>query len=185
MSDSMIVTASYSVITPAGPTVAHVTFNGVNNTRGGTWKGILGLEGYSLVADAESVPSYLTITPLGNSDWTWEYDSADPRALQRSNLDSRFASCWYASDSFDVDLDFKNGSPHKVSIYCVDWDFGGREQTVQVIDYATNQVMHEYDLKNFTSGVYLDYTISGRVILRFIKKASYNSVLSGIFLDSP
>jgi hypothetical protein len=56
---------------------------------------------------------------------------------------------------------------------------------VQVIDYATNQLMHEYDLKDFTSGAYLDYTISGRVILRFNKVASYNAVLSGIFLDAP
>jgi hypothetical protein len=185
MSDSTIVKETYNVITPAGPTVAHVTFNGANLTRGGSWKGTLGLEGYSLIGDQESLTPYLALTPSGNSDWTWEYDTADPRALQRSDLDSRFASCWYAGDSFEVDFDFNDDSPHRVTIYCIDWDYGAREQTVQVIDYATNQLMHEYDLKDFTSGAYLDYTISGRVILRFNKVASYNAVLSGIFLDAP
>ena len=95
------------------------------------------------------------------------------------------AACWYSSDVFEVTFNFTDQNSHRLSVYCVDWDLGGREQTVEIVDLATGQVLHSYNLVNFNNGIYLSYTIKGPVIARFTKHKSYNAVLSGFFLDSP
>ena len=185
MNPSPIATGQYTIIVPTGPPAATVTFNGTNTTRQGTWKSTIGKQGFMVASDAQSIPNYLSLTSSGKSDWIWEYSTNDPRALQRQTDTTRMASCWYSSGAFDVNFNFKDNQPHRVSIYCLDWDHGGRTQTVEIIDAATDQVLHSYTLSNFANGIYLDYTITGPVIARFTRINSYNSVLSGIFFDTP
>jgi hypothetical protein len=185
MADSSITSATYTRYVPAGPPSATVTFNGANATRGGTWKGAVGNQGVLIPNDVQRLPSYVTVTPAGNSEWVWEYSTTDARALQRDTAGSRVASCWYASARFDVALTFKDALPHRVSFYCLDWDAGGRQQIVEIIDAASKQVLHSLSLRDFVTGIYLDYTIKGDVIVRFTHVASYNAVASGIFFDAP
>jgi hypothetical protein len=125
------------------------------------------------------------VAPAGNSEWVWEYTTTDARALQRDSATSRVASCWYASGSFDVALNFKDALAHRVSFYCLDWDAGGRQQKVEIIDAASKQVLHSLSVNNFAGGIYLDYTMKGNVIARFTRVASYNAVVNGIFFDAP
>lgn len=143
------------------------------------------LRGVLIPSDSERLPAYASVAASGNSDWIWEYSTTDTRALQTDAAGSRLASCWYASGSFDVSFQFNDSLPHRVSFYCLDWDRGGRQQTVQIIDAASKQVLHTYDLANFQGGVYLDYTFKGNVIARFTRVTSYNAVVSGIFFDAP
>jgi hypothetical protein len=185
MADSSISAATYTRYVQPPPSTASVTFNGANSTRGGTWKGVIGSQGVLIPSDAERLPNYVTLTASGSSDWIWEYTTADARAVQRDDANTRLASCWYASGNFDVTLDFHDSLPHRVSFYCLDWDSGGRKQNVEIIDAASGNVLHTYSLANFASGIYLDYTIKGSVIARFTRVTSYNAALSGIFFDAP
>jgi hypothetical protein len=95
------------------------------------------------------------------------------------------AACWYAAGNFTVDLNLTDGQEHRVQFYCLDWDFGGRQQKVEVLDQASGQVLHTQSLSAFSGGVWLDYNIRGRVLVRFTRITSHNAVLSGIFFDPP
>jgi hypothetical protein len=185
MNPSPATTGTYTISKPAGEPVAKVVFNGINPSRQGSWEGSIGTEGYAVFADSQSLPSYLTINFAGKSDWVWEYSTDDPRALQRRTDTTRMASCWYGAQAFEVTFNFKDQQAHRLNLYCLDWDFADREQTVEILDLATGQVLHTWDLINFGNGVYLDYTITGPVIARFTKIRSFNAVLSGFFVDRP
>jgi hypothetical protein len=185
MNPSSPTVEKYTIVKPTGPPAATVVFNGVNTSRQGSWKGFVGAQGYSVFSDSQSLPSYVTVNATGKSDWIWEYSTLDPRALQRQTDSSRMAACWYSSDVFEVTFNFTDQNSHRLSLHCVDWDMGGREQMVEIVDLTTGQVLHSYNLVNFSNGIYLSYTIKGPVIARFTKNKSYNAVLSGFFLDSP
>lgn len=170
-----------TVAAPAPATAAE--FLGVDKTTGGTWKGSYGAEGQSIVADAATVPSYATVSAQNASQWIWQYSSADARATQRATQDSRLAACWYSGASFDVEVNVTGGAAKTVSFYCVDWDYDGRLQNVELIDAETGQVLHATSLSNFGGGAYLKYRIKGRVKARFTRVASSNAVVSGVFFD--
>jgi hypothetical protein len=184
MADSAVATAQFN-ITTAGANTASAIFNGVNTTRGGTWKGAVGSEGHIVIGDSQMLPNYAALTASGKSDWTWEYSTSDTRALQRDSLTSRLAACWYANSTFDLDLNLTDSAPRRVSFYCLDWDRAGRQQRIEILDFNTRQVLHSYDLASFGSGVYLDYTLRGHCLIRFSRTASFNAVLSGIFFGLP
>lgn len=181
MVDSAVATAVYTITYPSGPPAATVAFGGIDIATQGNWKGAYGSGGYQVIGDSQSIPAGITMSTSGKSDWLWEYSTADARALQRTAQDSRLAACWYASGSFEIDLDA--ASETAVSLYCVDWDNGGRKQTVEVYDQVTGTLMLSQELQNFSGGIYLNYTISGRVVIKFTKVQSYNAVVSGIFFD--
>lgn len=159
-------------------------FNGLNTTRRGDWKGSIGSHGYVIPRSGQLLPQYSAPSPAGKADWTWAYKISDTRALQQVNGDSRLASCWYAADSFQVELAFKDTAAHRISFYFLDWDRTGREQKIEVIDKKTGTRLHSYVLKSFADGVYLDYNLSGTVILRVSRLKNSNAVLSGIFFDA-
>jgi hypothetical protein len=54
---------------------------------------------------------------------------------------------------------------------------------VQISDAATGAVLSTQTVSSFQSGIYLDYAISGNVLITFTKEAGPNAVLSGLFLD--
>ena len=185
LADSSVATASFTITTPPPSGSASATFLGVNTTRGGTWKGALGLEGHVVVADSQILPSYVSMQTAGKSDWTWEYSTSDTRALQRNSLTSRLAACWFSGTNFDIAMNLTDGNLHRVSLYCLDWDRANRQQRVEILDAATLQVLHSYNLSNFGAGAYLNYTLKGSVIIRFTKVSSFNAVVSGVFFDAP
>jgi hypothetical protein len=66
-----------------------------DTTTQGNWKGTYGAEGYQIVGDSVSYPSYAQVT-AGMSTFTWEASSSSVRALQKaSSSTERIASCWY------------------------------------------------------------------------------------------
>lgn len=158
-------------------------FIGTNISRGGSWKGKVGNDGYKIIADSQMIPPYVTVTPYGNLESTWNSNPTDLRALERGTNSSRLASSWYSSTSFDVELNFTDGKTHQVSFYCIDWDYRSRQQRVEIIDPATNRILHSIHLTEYGAGIYLDYKLSGRLVARFHRAESDNAVMSGIFFD--
>jgi hypothetical protein len=181
MADSAVASASFTVQSSSA-TAAKASFLGLNTTRQGTWKGVIGTEAYVIPSDVQVAPSYISIGATGKNDWTWVYSTTDVRAAQRANLASRLASCAYNA-SFQYDLNFTDGKTHSVSLYCLDWDRANRSQLVEILDYDTKAVLQSYTLSSFGGGTYLTYALKGHVTIRFTGKTGPNAVVSGLFVD--
>ncbi len=172
-----------STATPTPTSTA--TFLEQDTTTQGTWIQTYGAQGYDVIGSSTSLslPSYATVTPAGQSTWTWASSTTDPRALQVAGGASRIAAAWYSATSFTVDVDLTDGQQHDLELYFLDWDKQGRSEQVQITNAATGAVLSTQTVSSFQSGIYLDYTISGNVLITITKEAGTNAVLSGLFLD--
>ena len=166
-------------------TSASAAFLGTNTTTEGNWIGTYGSQGYDVIGNAASLPSYATVTPSGQSNYTWAASTTDPRALEDVGGNGRIAACWFANPSFTVDVDITDGQTHDLELYFVDWDTTARVEQVQISNAATGAVLNTETIKSFNSGVYLEWAISGNVLITLTHIAGKNAVLSGLFFDAP
>jgi hypothetical protein len=155
-------------------------------TTQGNWRGVYGTDGYSVTADAQSLPAFATITPTGKADWTWAGSTSDLRAPLRSGAGSsaRIAACWYSDTSFQIDLALNDGLVHQLSLYALDWDSGGRLQTIDFLDPGTGALLDTRTMPAFQGGQHWVYQVRGTVRIRLTRVEGYNAVLSAIFFDS-
>jgi hypothetical protein len=143
------------------------TFLKADNTTSGSWKGIDGADGYNIIGESATYPSYVAVTPATNSFWTWMSSSSEARALQKASSTDRIAACWYSYSFFSIDLAFNDSNAHQVALYLLDWDVygGGRTQTVDILDGGGN-LLDTRPVSSFVSGRYLVWNVSGHVVLR-------------------
>ncbi len=154
-----------------------------DTTTQGNWIGTYGSQGYDVIGNSVSLPSYATITPAGQSNWNWASGITDRRALETAGGSSRIAACWYQTTRFSVTVNLTDGQVHDLELYLLDWDKAGRSEQVQITDATTGAVLSTTSVSSFASGVYLDYAVSGKVVITITRQAGPNAVLSGLFLD--
>jgi hypothetical protein len=166
------------------------SFVKTDTTTEGNWQGVYGSQGYNVIDDATSYPSYAQISPSGNSTWVWNSSTTDPRALQDVGSTNRVAACWYAGTSsgqgFTVNVNLTDGQTHQLALYLLDWDQwgGGRSEQVQIVNSSTGQVLDTESVSNFGNGEYLVWNVSGDIQVRITSTDSFGSaVLSGLFID--
>jgi hypothetical protein len=165
------------------PASASAVFLGSDTTTQGNSQGVYGSDGYNIIQDAASYPSYATVSETGTSNNTWSTTTTDVRALEQT-VTGRIAADWYSTTNFTVDINLTDGKPHEVSIYCLDWDQTTRSQTVSVVDANSGAVLNTQSVSSFHNGIYLRWTIQGHVKLVFTNtNATYNAVVSGHFFD--
>src|SRR5581483_11392040 len=116
-----LLTACLALILLASASPAHgqaaATFVRTDSGTQGNWRNVYGTNG-SVVADTtgNSVPSYATFTPEGQSTYTWTSDgneSRDPQVAWTSPANMRQASCWYSYGAFDLNVNFADGNTHQ------------------------------------------------------------------------
>ena len=182
MSDSAVTSASY-IITAGGSNTA--AFVKSDATTQGAWKGAYGLHGYNVIDDTVSYPGYVTVTPVSPSNYVWAKSTPDLRGLQKAGPSSdRIAATWFTTGSYTIDLNFKDGAPHQLAVYCLDWETGGgRTQTISMLDGATNTVLDSQNVTSFQNGKYLVWTLTGHVVLRLTNTGPSNAAISGLFFD--
>ena len=117
--------------------------------------------------------------------YTWTTTSSDPRALQVPGSSNRVAAVWYSATKFTVDVNLADGQAHDLELYFDDWDNKGRGEQVQISDAGTGKVLDTETISSFVGGVYLDWKVSGNVVITITRQAGANAVLNGVFLDSP
>ena len=107
-------------VTISPSTSASATYLKTDATTQGNWIGAYGAQGYDVIGNAASLPSYATITPAGQSTSTWATSTTDPRALQGAGGTGRIAACWYSATSFTVDVNLTDGQAHDLELYFLD-----------------------------------------------------------------
>ncbi len=165
------------------PTISTASFLKTDTTTQGSWIGTYGAQAYDLINGPSSLPSTVTVTPSGQKSYTWAASTTDPRALQIPGSSNRLAACWYSSTSFTVDVNITDGQTHDLELYFVDWDSTGRSEQVQISNAATGAVLSTQTISSFHNGLYLDYSVSGNILITITRTGGLNAVLSGLFLD--
>ncbi len=180
-----------------------VEFLGTDTTTGPLWVGNYGSQGYNVFGDTSCFPEGFEssgITPDLQYDWPEASDGCwycgGPDGLQKASNPSQTGRyCVHSPDFeldgyFDVDLNFTDGLMHKVSFYVFDFDanYGAepRVQELELRDAGSGALLHTSTISSFSAGQYRVYNVVGHVTARFIfVGGSYNSVLSGYFIDPP
>src|SRR5262249_5362557 len=106
------------------------------------------------------------------------------RALQVPG-GNRIAACWYSGSSFKVDVNLTDGQKHNLELYFLDWNSSSRAEQVQISAAATGTVLSTQSIASFHNGLYLDYTVSGHIVITITRTGWASAVLSGLFIDSP
>ena len=178
-------TASNSVTPSAAVTTGTAAFVTLNTTTQGNWIGVYGSNGYNVINNSVSYPTYVTVTPSGTNSTTWTSSTTDVRALQQATSPTnRIAATWYTDTSELIDLVFNDGLQHQLSIYCLDWDSTIRTQTVAIQD-ANGVLLNSQNVSNFHNGEYLVWQVSGHVqVIVTNTNSSDNAVISGLFFDT-
>ncbi|MDG3002529.1 S8 family serine peptidase [Paludisphaera mucosa] len=158
------------------------TFLGADATTQGSWRGVRGAAGYALAGSATSLPAGVSLALASASSYTWAAGSADVRALQDPAGTGRTAATWYSASAFSATLSL-GAQPRTVGLYFVDWDGSARSQRVDVLDADTGALLDSRTVASFHDGLYLSWSLAGRVQLRITRTAGVNAVLSGLFLD--
>jgi hypothetical protein len=160
---------------------ATAAFVKTDSTTQGTWKGVYGANGSAIDNDSTNYPVYAQVTLNNEFAYTWSASTADVRALQKYAGSDRIASTWYASSSFNIDVNITDGNTHQVAVYCLDWDYGGRSERIDVLDGTNGSVLDSRSVSGFSNGVYLVWTVSGHVNFRVTTTGLGNAVASGLF----
>lgn len=167
-----------------GPSVSTASFATADTSTQGSWQGVYGGAGYSVVADAQQLPSAIQLAASGASVRTWQSSTGDSRALQKPGFPlDRIAACWYSTGTFTLDLNITDGKTYQVALYLLDWDQLGRIETVSLVDPSSGTTLDSRNLSDFSNGEYLVWTVSGHVTIQIANGSnSPDAVVSGLFL---
>jgi hypothetical protein len=164
---------------------ATAVFVNKDTTTQGNWIGVYGTQGYNDLGSGVSNPSNATVTPAGQSLYTWP--TPPPSATQALQVPpsgtSRIAAAWYSSTSFTIDVNVASGQSYNLELYFLDYDARGRAETVTLSDANTSATLNTQSVSSFASGEYLVWTISGNVLITITSTAGVNALVSGVFFD--
>jgi RHS repeat-associated protein len=163
------------------------SFIQTDTTTQGNWKGAYGADGYNVINDTTSYPSYAQVSVSGQNAYTWAASTSDVRApLKAASNTDRLAACWYSSTPFFVDVNLTDGNAHRVAVYSLDWDGGNyRAERIEILDAATNAVLDTRDVSSYSSGMYSVWNLRGHVKIKITDTSppGANAVISGLFFD--
>ena len=165
---------------------SNATFLQEDTTTEGSWIGY-GSLGYDVIGAGSvglSLPSDVTVTPAGEKLYTWANPTTSAQGLEIPPTgSSRIAAAWYSTTSFTVDVDVTDSASYNLELYLYSEGNNGRVEQVQFTNANTDAVLSTETVSSFEDGVYMNYTISGNVLITFTDEAGNNAVLSGLFFD--
>ncbi len=180
-----IVTSNTATVTITVTQGTQATFLKEDTTTAGNWIGKYGTSGYDVINSGVNLPAGVTVTAASENSYTWA-NPAPTTATQALEVPtsgtSRIAACWYSYTNFTVDVNVGTGS-YNLELYVVDYDKGNRSEQIQLSDAGTKTVLSTETVSGFAGGAYLNWTISGNVLITFTNAGKSNAVLSGLFFD--
>ena len=182
----MVILASASTIVTVSSPAASATLVNRDTTTQGNWIGTYGSQGHDVVGAGTNLSASATVTVTGAATTTWAASTTDPRGLEETGgASGRVAAAWSSTTSFTINLSLTDGTAHDIALYAVDWDNQGRSEQIQITNAATGAVLDTETVSSFSGGVYLDWRVSGNVVITVTCLAGPSAVLSGLFLDAP
>ncbi len=163
---------------------ASATFLKQDTTTQGSWIGAYGSQGYNVIGDIPGYPSYATADALGSQYYQWPA-TTDPRALENPGGSGRIAAAWYSPTSFTIDVNLTDGLAHDLALYVLDFDSKGRREKIQISDATSGAVLDTESISSFSGGIYLDWKVSGHVVITIINQGPANALVNGLFFDPP
>ena len=175
--------AMSGLVTWSFTTAPSAVFLKQDTTTEGNWIGTYGTQGYDVINSGSSFPSNVSVTATGESTYTWANPSTSTPALEVPPSGStRIAACWYSGTSFTVDVNSASGS-YDLELYVLDYDSRGRSEQIQISNAVTGAVLSTQSVSNFIGGAYLNWMVSGNVLITIKNLTDANAVLSGLFFD--
>lgn len=151
------------------------------------WVGAFGKDGYDLAgwdgqSDAGDLPGVSVSLAQGNR-YVWAAGTSDPRALPSPDGLTRTAATYYDNNQIQVKLTFHAAYTGNLRLYAVDWDSGGRQESVAI---GGQSAIFSNKWGAFSKGQWAIFPVSiaagGSVTIAVTRQAGANAVLSGIFL---
>ena len=166
----------------SGSSISPSVFVKTDTTTQGTWIGVYGADGHSVVGDTTALPSYATLAWSGNQYEVWSSSTTDVRALQQPSMTSnRLAAAWLSPTTITANLAFTDGNTHQVEAYFLDWTNSGMSEQITILD-ANNNVLDTRAISAFSAGEYLVWNLSGTVTIQITNAAgSPNAAVSALF----
>jgi hypothetical protein len=162
---AITVTVSNAVLSGNG-----VTFLGTDTTTKGNWRGVYGQDGSMIAYHSVNVPAYAGFDTQNTNSYMYDLWSTDPRAPFKAvysySPTERVASYFYSRFYMEFLVTAYDTSEHRIALYFCDWDYLGRNITLEVKNADTSALLDSRVLNNYGGGVYLVYNYRGRVIFR-------------------
>ena len=150
------------------------------------WIGAYGSQGYNIIGDAVSYPSYANVTVAGVTSFTASTPPIPAAALQVPSGTGSFAGGWHSSTSFTIDVNLTDGHAHDIALYAVDWSGNNSPvEKFQITSAATGALLSTVTLQSFARGTYIQWRLTESVVITVTNLAGPNALLSGIFFDPP
>ncbi len=151
----------------------------------GNWIGAYGSQGYNIIGSSSQLPLLRhrhAVAGQTSYHLGLHHDRpACPPATSAAPAASPLAGT--PDTSFTVNVNLTDGQAHDIAIYALDWPDFGRSEKIQVFSAATGAVLDTETISNFYGGLYLQWNITGNVVIQFSGMGGNNAVLSGLFFD--
>jgi hypothetical protein len=188
--DGLSATSAAVQVTVANTVVtgAEASFVRVDPQTVGNWQGVYGSDGSLIALDTAHLPGYASVNFSATTQlWNWTPGgTADPRApLRYGSNSAHIASTYFSQPGFSLDVNLNDGQPHQLALYLLDWDRGGRAESITIKDAASQAVLDSRTAADFVNGQYFVWNVRGHVLVQVVWQGGYNAVLSGIFFDPP
>ncbi|MCK6471894.1 MAG: protein kinase [Planctomycetes bacterium] len=166
----------------------------------GDWKGAYGKDGYHLPGmrsdnsgpvksyefDAQALPAYVASFKKSHiATYQYSVNEKSRFALVSPVDGARRCALDYSKDAFEYEIRFKDRQPHRVAVYLQLGWVGNDSMRVEVIDADSGKELdrREVNKAERLAGVYLAWTMSGAVKLRFVNTKGPYAMCSGVFFD--
>ena len=90
---------------------------------------------------------------------------------------------WNSNNEFHRDVNITDGQAHEVGVYALDWEKWNRFEQVQVKDATTGVVLDTETIGKFQQGTYLEWVVTGSVLITVTRMNNSQPAISGIFFD--
>lgn len=169
-------------VTPL-PAVA-AKFVSQDTSAQGDWKTQYGGQGYIVVGDGQQASDAVQVTPANQQEMVWQSSTTDPRALQKvTDPTDHIAACWYATNSFSIDVNVTDGQTYQLALYFLDWDQQNRAEIINTLDPTTNALLDTRVVTSFGNGTYVVWNVRGHITLQITASpGTVNAVVSGVFI---
>jgi len=162
-----------------------VKFMGGDDATRGNWSGKYGSDGYDLIGQEAKFPGDVKMEWQSGQVYTYDNATQDDRALAgvdpAGTEGNRVAAVRYGSEvAFTVDA---GATPHRLSLYFLDFDRQGRQQEVELQDAQSLEVLDQREISDFSGGRYLSWLINNPLKVTIRQVSGENASIGGVFLD--